>query len=41
MGSEVKEFESVNAIANCIEVTAAEVTAPRTIYDIYDAKTGA
>ena len=30
MGSVVKEFKSVNAIANCIEVAAAEVTAPST-----------
>ena len=41
MGSEVDGFKSSNAIANCIEVAAAEVTAPSTIYDIYDAETGA
>ena len=41
MGSEVDGFKSSNAIANCIEVVAAKVTAPRKIYDIYDAKTRA
>ena len=37
----VNEFKSSNTIVNCNEVVTAKVTAPRKIYDNYEAETGA